>query len=84
VTPHEFLGVLDDAITRTPKRPRNRVALELTVPVVRIYGAEFPGHFLGQDAENGGALYGYTRRQCAEMYAAIRAVAVDDARSADG
>jgi len=72
VTPFELLAVIEDADVRAP-RGRNRIILELRVPVV--LGQK--GRYLGTDAE-GAPSYGFTRRQCFKMRDAIYAAARED------
>lgn len=84
MTPHEFLGLLDDAIAQAPSG-RKAIALELYVRggVVLPKGApHIKGKYLGADER--GSLYGFTRRQCEEMREVILAAAREDAGIAHG
>lgn len=74
MTPHEFLGVLDDAIAAAP-RGRRAIALELHVPGGSLWGIQ--GKHLGVD--EGGPVYGFTRRQCEDMRQVIFDAARQDA-----
>ncbi len=73
-TPFEFLAILDDAIAQAP-RGRRAIALELhTGHGGVLLGAT--GTPLGSD--DGGPVYGYTRRQCEAMRQVILDAARDD------
>jgi hypothetical protein len=75
MTPHEMLGVLDDAIAAAPRRPRSAIALELHVPGGSLWGVK--GKPLGTDER--GPVYGFTRHQCTDMREVILAAARTDA-----
>lgn len=80
MTPAEMVAVLDDAIAAAPRK-RRAIALELRAPggrvVVGVPPVTIVGKFLGHD--EGGPVFGFTRRQCEEIRAVILGAAAEDA-----
>lgn len=74
MTPHEFVGVLEDALAAEPK---GRRAIVLTMHTASIPSLGETGKYVGND--EGGPVYGYTRRQCEAMRERIYAAAREDA-----
>jgi hypothetical protein len=84
LTPAHLLSVIEDADAAEP-RGKRRIILELRAP--RLLGQH--GKYLGHDPERvgpdgaladpGGPVYGYTRRQCLAIRAAILQAAAEDA-----
>lgn len=75
LSPHFLLTIIEDADAAEP-RGKRRIIVEVRAP--RMLGHD--GRYLGHD--DGGAVYGYTRRQALAMRATILAAAAEDAAAA--